>query len=57
MAWDFFLETVRGRKFKSQIFGTECRNFRDCFLTVRAKFLGLFSDRPDKILGLNIGNF
>ena len=31
----------------SQIFGTECRNFRnfwDCFRTVLAKFSGLFSD-------------
>ena len=23
----FFLEAVRGHKFQSQIFGTECRNF------------------------------
>ena len=26
------------------------RNFRDCFWTVRAKFSGLFSDSPDRIL-------
>ena len=33
------------------------RNFRDYFRTVRAKFLGLFLDSPDKILRLNIVNF
>ena len=37
MALDFF-KVVRGRKFESQIFGTEYRNFYE--------FLGLFSDNP-----------
>ena len=54
MAWDF----LRGRKFKSQNFWTEFRNFwdcfqivqaefRDCFQTVRVEISGLFSDSPD----------
>ena len=32
-------------------------NFWDFFWTVRAEFSELFSDSPDKIVGLNIGNF
>ena len=50
MAW-VFLETVRCRKFQSQIFGTKCRNFWDCFRTVRIEFSGLFSGS----LGLGSG--
>ena len=57
---------MRGCKFQSQIFGAECRNFRDCFRTVRAEFRdyfwtvrvefsGLFLDRPDRIFGTVFG--
>ena len=57
---------MRGCKFQSQIFGAECRNFRDCFRTVRAKFwdsfstvrfefLGLFSNSPYRIFGTVFG--
>ena len=45
MTWGF----LRGRKFQSQIFETECRNFLDCFRIVRAEFSELFSDSPDMI--------
>ena len=38
MAWDL----LRGRKFQSQIFGAECRNFRDWFQTVRVEFRTVF---------------
>ena len=51
---------MKGRKFQSPIFWTECRNFldylrtvraefRDCFRTIRVEFSGLFSNSPDKI--------
>ena len=40
---------MRGHKFQSQIFGTECRN---CY-----KFLGLFLDSPDLIFRTVLGNF
>ena len=30
-------------------------NFRDCFQTIRAEFLGLFSDSPDRIFGTVFG--
>ena len=54
-----FLEAVKGRKFQSQNFWTECRNFLDCFWTIQvefrdyfwtvlAEFFKLFSDSPDK---------
>ena len=46
---------MRGRKFKSQNFGTECRDFLDYFQKVRAEFLGLFSDSPDRIFGTIFG--
>ena len=53
----FFLEAVNfSPKFLGLSVGT-FRNFRGCFRTVRAEFLGLFLDSPDKILGLNIENF
>ena len=47
MAWGF----LRGRKFQSQIFKTECRNFWDFFRTVRVEFSKLFSGS----LGLGSG--
>ena len=51
---------MRDRKFQSQNFGVECRNFRGCFRTIRTEFrdsfrtvlvefLGLFSDSLDRI--------
>ena len=57
---------MKCRKFQSQIFWTQCRNFWDCFKTVRAKFWDcfqivrvkisrLFLDSPDKIFGIVFG--
>ena len=51
---------MKGRKFQSQIFWTECRNFQDyfgqsglnfwdCFQTVWVEFSGLFLDSQDRI--------
>ena len=62
MAWDL----LRGCKFQSQIFGVECRNFRDwfrtvrvefrdCFQTFQVEFSRLFSDNPDRIFGTVFG--
>ena len=53
---------MRGRKFQSQIFWAECRNFWDCFQTVQTEFWdcfwtvrveisGLFSDNSDMNFG------
>ena len=46
---------MKGRKFNSQIFGVECRNFWDCFRTVRVEFSELFSDTPDRIFEIVFG--
>ena len=32
-------------------------NFRNYFWSVWAEFSGLFSNSPDKVLGMNIANF
>ena len=32
-------------------------NFQDCFQTVRAEFLGLFSNSPNRIFGTIFGQF
>ena len=37
------------------VFGQSGLNFWDCFLTVQAEFLGLFSDGPNRIFGILFG--
>ena len=47
---------MKGSKFQSQNFWTECRNFWDCFQTVQAKFRDCFRTVRVKILGLFSGS-
>ena len=37
------------------VFGQSGLNFWDCFLTVQAEFLGLFSDGRNRIFGILFG--
>ena len=39
------------------VFGQSGLNFRDFFRTVRAEFLGLFSDSQERIFGTVFGQF